>query len=79
MNNVLDSENFSNQGRRYYLDILQAKSTKPYLKITRIDLHKNEPAQRKNVIFFEDDFFFLAEGIAMLLGRYTSGQLGQNT
>ncbi|TSJ40921.1 hypothetical protein FO440_14385 [Mucilaginibacter corticis] len=73
---IIDSEYFFNQNRQFYLDIKQAKNKNHYLRITRRDQAKDESFTRYEIIFLEDDLQFLVEAMSMLLGRYSSGQLG---
>ena len=67
----LDSEQFGEDGRLYFVDLMQAKNSKPYLQITRADYKANEKYERSTIILFERDFEFFAEAVAMVLRRYS--------
>lgn len=70
----LDSESFGEEGRLYFVDLMQAANKKPYLQITRSDYKANEKYERSTIILFERDFEFLVEALSMILTRYTHGE-----
>ena len=70
----LDSEMFGEEGRLYFVDLMQAKNHKPYLQITRADYKAKEKYERSSVILFERDFEFFVEAVAMVLRRYSHGE-----
>jgi hypothetical protein len=70
----LDSEMFGEDGRLYFVDLMEAKNNKPYLQITRADYKAKERYERSSVILFEQDFEFFAEAVAMVLRRYSHGE-----
>jgi len=70
----LDSEMFGEDGRLYFVDLMQDKNKKPYLQITRADYKAKEQYERSSVILFEEDFEFFAEAVAMVLRRYSYGE-----
>ncbi|MBK0379360.1 hypothetical protein [Mucilaginibacter segetis] len=70
----LDWEMFGEEGRLYYIDLMQGRNKKPYLQITRSDYKAKEKYERSTVIFFERDFEFLIEALSMVLTRYTHGE-----
>ncbi|MFI5161949.1 MAG: hypothetical protein ACHQHN_11765 [Sphingobacteriales bacterium] len=70
----LDSEMFGEEGRLYFVDLMEAKNKNPYLQITRADYKPNEKYERSSIILFERDFQFFAEAISMVLTRYTHGE-----
>ncbi len=70
----LDSDMFGDNGRLYFIDLLQSRTNKPYLQITRADYKANEKYERSSVILFEDDFEFFVEAVSMVLTRYTHGE-----
>ena len=70
----LDSEMFGEEGRLYYVDLMEASNKKPYLQITRADYKAKERYERSSIILFEDDFEFFVEAVAMVLRRYSCGE-----
>ena len=70
----LDSESFGENGRVFFVDLMQAKNRKPYLQITRADYKAHEKYERSSVILFEEDFGFLIEALSMVLTRYKHGE-----
>lgn len=76
LSGILDSEMFGNEKRQYYFDIKKARNTKNYLSITRRDLQAEYTYKRTEIILFEDDMSFFVEAVSMLLGRYSSGNMG---
>lgn len=76
LSGILDTEMFGNGKRQYYFDIKIAKNKRHYLRITRRDLQAVDTYKRTAIILFEDDMPFFVEAISMLLGRYTSGNMG---
>lgn len=73
-NRRLDSESFGEEGRLYFVDLMQARNKKPYLQITRADYKAKDKYERSTVILFERDFGFLVEALSMVLTRYTHGE-----
>jgi len=73
---ILDTEMFGNDKTQYYFDIKKAKSDKHYLRITRRDQQEPERFRRTEIILFEDDLGFFVEAVSMLLGRFSSGNMG---
>ena len=73
---ILDTEMFGNDKTQYYFDIKKAKSDKHYLRITRRDQQEHEHFKRTEIILFEDDLGFFVEAVSMLLGRFSSGNMG---
>lgn len=73
---ILDSEMFGTEKTQYYFDIKKAKSDKHYLRITRRDQQDAVRFKRTEIILFEDDLGFFVEAVSMLLGRYSSGNMG---
>ena len=76
LSGVLDSEMFGTEKTQYYFDIKKAKSQKHYLRITRRDQQDADTFKRTQIILFEDDLGFFVEAVSMLLGRYSSGNMG---
>lgn len=70
----LDSEMFGEDGRLYFVDLMEGRNKKPYLQITRADYDKKTKYERSTVIVFERDFDFLIEALSMVLTRYTHGE-----
>ena len=70
----LDSEMFGEDGRLYFVDLMEACNKRPYLQITRADYKAKEKYERSSIILFEDDFEFFVEAVAMVLGRYSHGE-----
>ena len=73
---ILDTEMFGNDKTQYYFDIKKAKSDKHYLRITRRDQPEPNQFKRTEIILFEDDLGFFVEAVSMLLGRFSSGNMG---
>ena len=65
---------FGEEGRRYFVDLMQAKNNSPYLQITRADYKAREQYERSTIILFERDFEFFVEAVAMVLRRYSHGE-----
>lgn len=76
LNDILDSEMFGNEKRQYYFDIKKTKNTRHYLRITRRDQQAEDLCKRTEIILFEEDMPFFVEAVSMLLGRYSSGNMG---
>lgn len=76
LSGILDSEMFGTEKTQYYFDIKKAKSNKHYLRITRRDQQDTDHFKRTEIILFEDDLGFFVEAVSMLLGRYSSGNMG---
>ena len=74
VNKRLDSEQFGEHGRLYFVDLLEARNNKPYLQITRANVAHNKIYERSSIILFEDDFEFFVEAVSMVLGRYSHGE-----
>lgn len=70
----LDSEMFGEEGRQYFVDLMEAKNRKPYLQITRSDFKAGDKYERSTIILFERDFEFFVEAVAMVLRRYSHGE-----
>ena len=70
----LDSEMFGEDGRLYFVDLMQGRNKRPYLQITRADYKANEKYERSSVILFESDFEFFVEAVSMVLRRYSYGE-----
>jgi len=70
----LDSEMFGEEGRLYFVDLMEAKNKRPYLQITRADYQAKEKYERSSVILFERDFEFFVEAVSMILRRYSYGE-----
>jgi hypothetical protein len=75
LNGIVDTERFSNHTRQYYFDIKRSRNQEYYLRITRRDQVEAELFTRREIIFFADDIGFMVEALAMLLGRYSAGEL----
>lgn len=73
-NRRLDSEMFGENGRLYFIDLLQSRNKQTYLQITRSDYKAKEKYERSTIILFEDDFEFFVEAVSMVLTRYTHGE-----
>lgn len=65
---------FGEDGRLYFVDLMEAKNKKPYLQITRADYKDKEQYDRSSIILFERDFEFFVEAVAMVLRRYSHGE-----
>lgn len=65
---------FGEEGRLYFVDLMQAKNNQPYLQITRADYKPKEKYERSSIILFERDFEFFVEAVAMVLRRYSHGE-----
>ena len=75
LNYILDSENFGEAGRNYFLDIKLARNRTRYLRITRSDAsHETEGYKRTQLILFEEDLRFFVEALSMVLGRFAAGE-----
>jgi len=70
----LDSERFGEEGRLYFVDLMETKNKQRYLQITRSDFKANEQYERSTIILFERDFEFFVEAVAMILRRYSHGE-----
>jgi hypothetical protein len=70
----LDSEMFGEEGRLYFVDLMQGRNSKPYMQITRSDYKAKERYERSTIILFERDFEFFVEAVAMVLRRYSYGE-----
>jgi DNA repair protein RadC len=76
MTNILDSERFGDDKRRYFIDLKKTRNDKHYLRITRRDEQKENNYKRTQIILFEDDLGFFVEALSMVLGRFSQGQTG---
>nr|WP_068890350.1 UPF0758 domain-containing protein [Pedobacter panaciterrae] len=73
---ILESENFGNGKRTYFLDFARASNNSNYIKITRSDRQTDRTYKKSSVCIFEEDFYFLIEGFSMLftsMGNRESG------
>jgi len=73
---ILESENFGNGKRTYFLDFARASNHSTYIKISRSDKQANGSYKKSSVHVFQEDFYFLIEGLCMLftsMGHRDSG------
>lgn len=63
---ILESEQFGNGKRTYFLDFSRAVNDSNYIRITRSDKQADNSYTKSSVCIFEEDFHFLIEGFSML-------------
>jgi len=63
---ILESEQFGNGKRTYFLDFSRAANDSNYIRITRSDRQADNSYTKSSVCIFEEDFHFLIEGFSML-------------
>lgn len=76
---TLESENFGNGKKTYFLDFAMASNHSKYIKITRSDRQTNGTYKKSSVRIFEEDFYFLIEGLSMLLTSMSHRESGTGT
>ncbi|MFD0792022.1 UPF0758 domain-containing protein [Mucilaginibacter litoreus] len=63
---VIATESFSSGNRFYFFDYMQAVTGNDYIKITRSDHLPQGGYEKKDVVFFEQDFEFLQQAMSSL-------------
>ncbi|TCO22681.1 uncharacterized protein DUF3276 [Pedobacter psychrotolerans] len=63
---ILESENFGNGKRNYFIDFARATNNSNYIKITRSDKQTDNSYKKSSVCIFQEDFHFLIESFSML-------------
>lgn len=76
---ILESENFGNGKRTYFLDFARASNHSKYIKITRSDRQANGAYKKSSVHIFEEDFYFLIEGLTMLFTSMSHRESAEDT
>lgn len=65
-NKVLATESFSHGNMTYFFDLRQTVNNSMYVSIVRSDKQPDETYERQKVVFFEEDFAFMASALREL-------------
>ncbi|NRF37495.1 UPF0758 domain-containing protein [Pedobacter foliorum] len=76
---ILESENFGNGKRTYFLDFARAINHRNYIKISQSDRQEDGSYKRSSVHVFEQDFYFLIEGLTALFTNMGHRESGSGT